>query len=178
MNKNHTPDDTYRTTPVNDEYKPYTRRHIQNNTSKRWIKTIHQTTHTCLVYGFYSSFTDVVLYVSSDIWFLFIVYWCFSVCVIWCMVFIHRLLVLFCMCRLVYGFSSSFTDVVLYVSSDVWFLFIAYWCCSVCVVWCMVFIHRLLVLSCMCRLMYGFYSSFTGVVLYVDTYRTTPVNDE
>jgi hypothetical protein len=28
------------------------------------------------MYGFYSSFTDVVLYVSSDVWFLCIVYWC------------------------------------------------------------------------------------------------------
>jgi hypothetical protein len=122
-----------------------------------------------LMYGFYSSFTDVVLYVSSDVWFLFIFYWCCPVCVVWCMVFIHRLLVLFCMCHLVYGFYSSFTDVVLYVSSDVWFLFIFYWCCPVCVIWCMVFIHRLLMLFCMFHLVYGFYSSFTGVVLYVSS---------
>jgi hypothetical protein len=115
MNKNHTSDDTYRTTPVNDESKPYIRWHIQENTS----------------------------------------------CVFWCLVFFLRLLVLSCMCRLVYGFYSSFTGVVLYVSSDVWFLFIVYWCCPVCVIWCMVFIHRFLVFFCMCRLVYGFYSSFT-----------------
>jgi predicted membrane protein len=115
----------------------------------------------------------VVLYVSSDVWFLFIVYWCCPVCVISCMVFIHRLLVLFCMCRLLYGFYSSFAGVVLYVSSGVWFLFIVYCCCSVCVIWCMVFIHRLLMLFCMWQ-----QQTMNKNHTSDDTSRTTSVNDE